>query len=64
MWIFPFLFPVPAYSSSSLALLIATLAASSVISMTGLISFISLLAPHGARLLFKNNRLSTTQLRT
>lgn len=39
--------------------LIATLAASSVISMTGLISFISLLAPHGARLLFKNNRLST-----
>ena len=42
-----------------IVLLIATLAASSVISMTGLISFISLLAPHGARLLFKNNRLST-----
>lgn len=40
-------------------LLIATLATSSVISMTGLISFISLLAPHGARLLLKNNRLST-----
>ena len=42
-----------------IVLLIATLAASSVISMTGLISFTSLLAPHGARLLFKNNRLST-----
>ena len=42
-----------------IVLLIATLAASSVISMTGLISFISLLAPHGARLLFKNNSLST-----
>ena len=42
-----------------IVLLIATLAASSVISMTGLISFISLLAPHGARLLFKNNRLTT-----
>ena len=30
-----------------------------LISMTGLISFISLLAPHGARLIIKNNRLST-----
>ncbi len=40
-------------------LLTATLATSSVISMTGLISFLSLLAPHGARLLLKNNRLST-----
>ncbi len=43
-----------------IVLLIATLAASSVISMTGLISFISLLAPtERACLLFKNNRLST-----
>ena len=43
-------------------LLIATLAVSGVISMTGLISFVSLLAPHGARLLLKNNRLSTMLL--
>ena len=42
-----------------LILLIATLATSGIISMTGLISFISLLAPHGARLIIKNNRLST-----
>ena len=45
-----------------IVLLIATLAVSSVISMTGLISFVSLLAPHGARLLLKNNRLSTMLL--
>ena len=42
-----------------LILLIATLATSGIISMTGLISFISLLAPHGSRLIIKNNRLST-----
>lgn len=36
-----------------IVLLIATLAVSGVISMTGLISFVSLLAPHGARLLLK-----------
>ena len=45
-----------------IVLLIATLAVSGVISMTGLISFVSLLAPHGARLLLKNNRLSTMLL--
>ena len=33
----------------------ATLAVSAVVSMTGLISFIGLLAPHGARLLTKSN---------
>ena len=38
-----------------IVLLVATLAVSSVISLTGLISFIGLLAPHGARLLTKNN---------
>ena len=43
-----------------IVLLIATLAVSGVISMTGLISFVSLLAPHGARL--KNTRLSTMLL--
>ena len=45
-----------------IVLLIATLAVSGVISMTGLISFVSLLAPHGARLLLKNNRISTMLL--
>ena len=45
-----------------IVLLIATLAVSGVISMTGLISFVSHLAPHGARLLLKNNRLSTMLL--
>ena len=41
-----------------LVLIIATLATASVISMTGLISFIALLAPHGARMLLKSNRIS------
>lgn len=40
-------------------LLIATLAVSSVVSLTGLISFVGLLAPHGARLLTRHNRIST-----
>ena len=40
-------------------LLTATMAVSCVVSLTGLISFIGLLAPHGARLLMKNNRLGT-----
>lgn len=45
-----------------IVLLVATLAVSSVISLTGLISFIGLLAPHGARLLTKHNRLGTMLL--
>ena len=45
-----------------IVLLVATLAVSSVISLTGLISFIGLLAPHGARLLTKNNHLGTMLL--
>ena len=40
-------------------LLIATLVVSSVVSLTGLISFVGLLAPHGARLLTKHNRVGT-----
>ncbi len=40
-------------------LLLATLMVSSIISVTGIISFISLLAPHIARLLTRNNRLTT-----
>lgn len=43
-------------------LLTATLAVSSLVSLTGLISFIGLLAPHGARLLTKDNRPGTMLL--
>ena len=43
-------------------LLVATLAVSSVVSLTGLISFVGLLAPHGARMLSKSNRSSTMLL--
>ena len=45
-----------------LVILTATLAVSSVVSLTGLISFIGLLAPHGARLLTGHNRPSTMWL--
>ena len=43
-------------------LLVATLAVASVVSLTGLISFVGLLAPHGARLLTKHNRIGTMVL--
>lgn len=43
-------------------LLTATLAVASVVSLSGLISFVGLLAPHGARLLTKHNRLDTMYL--
>ena len=43
-------------------LLVATLVVSSVVSLTGLISFVGLLAPHGARLLTKHNRIGTMLL--
>ncbi len=43
-------------------LLVATLTVSSVVSLTGLISFVGLLAPHGARLLTRNNRPGTMLL--
>lgn len=43
-------------------LLIATLVVAAVVSLSGLISFIGLLAPHGARLLTKNNRKETMLL--
>ena len=43
-------------------LLIATLTVAGVVSLTGLISFVGLLAPHGARLLTRNNRLGTMLL--
>lgn len=43
-------------------LLFATLIVAAVVSVTGLISFIGLLAPHIARLITKNNRISTLWL--
>ena len=43
-------------------LLVATLSVASVVSLTGLISFVGLLAPHGARLLTRENRIGTMLL--
>ena len=57
-----FLLGVNVHRIRLIVLLTATLATSSVISMTGLISFLSLLAPHAARLLIKNNRPSAMLL--
>ena len=45
-----------------IVLVVATLSVAAVVSLTGLISFVGLLAPHGARLLTKNNRLGTMML--
>ena len=45
-----------------IVLLLATLAVSCVVSLSGLISFVGLLAPHGARLLTKDNRIGTMAL--
>ena len=45
-----------------LILLVGTLAVASVVSLTGLISFIGLLAPHGARLLTKSSKSHTMLL--
>ena len=40
-------------------LILATLSVAAVVSLTGLISFVGLLAPHGTRLLTKNNRIGS-----
>ncbi|MBQ5865385.1 MAG: iron ABC transporter permease [Oscillospiraceae bacterium] len=53
---------VPVTALRVAILVIATLAVAAVVSLTGLISFVGLLAPHGARLLTKNNRLGTMTL--
>ena len=45
-----------------LVLMVATLSVSSVVSLTGLISVVGLLAPHGARLLTGQNRMGTMLL--
>ncbi|MBQ8512624.1 MAG: iron ABC transporter permease [Clostridia bacterium] len=43
-------------------LMTATLTVSCVVSLTGLISFVGLLAPHAARMMTKHNRISTMLL--
>lgn len=53
---------VPVGALRLAVLLIATLAVASVVSLTGLISFVGLLAPHSARLLTGNNRPGTMLL--
>ena len=53
---------VPVIRLRLVVLLIGTLAVSAVVSLTGLISFAGLLAPHAARLLLKNNKQSTMVL--
>ena len=45
-----------------IVLIVSTLAVAAVVSLTGLISFVGLLAPHGARLLTGNNRPGTMVL--
>ena len=50
---------VSIFSLRLLVLLTATLTVASIISLTGLISFVGLLAPHIARLLTKENRIHT-----
>ena len=53
---------VPVSRLRLIVLLVATLVVSSVVSLTGLISFVGLLAPHGARMLTKDNRVGTMLL--
>ena len=43
-------------------LMVATLAVSAVVSLTGLVSFVGLLAPHGARMMTGQNRIGTMWL--
>lgn len=45
-----------------LVLMVATLTVSAIVSLSGLISFVGLLAPHGARLLTRDNRPGTMLL--
>ena len=53
---------VPVAALRLLVLLTATLMVASVVSLTGLISFVGLLAPHGARLLTGRNHRGTMAL--
>lgn len=53
---------VPVTLFRMLALILATLVTAAVVSTTGVISFVGLLAPHTARLLLKDNRMPTMVL--
>lgn len=53
---------VPVGKLRLVVLLVATLTVSCVVSLTGLINFIGLLAPHAARLLTRSNRMGTMVL--
>lgn len=53
---------VPVSCIRLFVLIVGTLAVSAIVSLTGLISFIGLLAPHIARLLYKNNTPQTMML--
>lgn len=53
---------VPVRNMRLVILFTATLVVTSIVSVTGLISFIGLLAPHAARLLTRENRMSTLWL--
>ncbi len=53
---------VPVGPMRLLVLLLATLVVASIISVTGVISFVGLLAPHTARLLMRDNRMHTLTL--
>lgn len=53
---------VPVTAMRFAVLTVATLTVSSVVSLSGLISFVGLLAPHVARILTKNNRQGTMLL--
>ena len=43
-------------------LILATLIVAAIVSVTGIISFVGLLAPHAARLILKDSRVSTLWL--
>ena len=53
---------VPVRWMRRIVLLLATLVTGAIVSVTGLISFIGLIAPHIARLLTRSSRFSTTVL--
>lgn len=53
---------IPVGRMRLLILMLATLVVAAIVSVTGLISFVGLLAPHSARLMTKDNRLTTLAL--
>lgn len=53
---------VPVRKVRMVILLLATLVVAAIVSVTGIISFVGLLAPHAARLIMKDSRVSTLWL--